>query len=192
MAPRSGPMEMKTTIFPYGAPECQLATTALAQIAQSYGLPFFGFGGATDAKFPDAQAGIEAAFQLTVQALSGANLIHDCGWMDHGCIASPSYMVLVHEVTMMVDSFAKGVPISEDSLALDLIDKVGPGGHYLSPRSIRYSTSARCSIRTFSIGRSRMNGSPRGASDWTTSCATRQRRPCNIRRRHCRRKFSRN
>ncbi len=127
-----GPMEMKTTIFPYGAPELALATTALAQLAQSYGLPFFGFGGATDAKFPDAQAGIEAAFQLTVQALGGANLIHDCGWMDHGCIASPSYMVLVHDVTQMVDSFARGVPINQESLALDLIEKAGPGGHFLT------------------------------------------------------------
>jgi len=124
-------MDMQTMIFSYGAPEMSLMVAAMAQMAQHYRLPYFGTAGCSDAKFPDAQAAAEAAFSCLSSALSGANLVHDSGWLDHGCIASPAYMVLVHEVIDMVNHFMRGMPVNDDTLAVDLIDKVGPGGHYL-------------------------------------------------------------
>jgi len=124
-------MDMQTMIFSYGAPEMDLMVAALAQMAQHYRLPYFGTAGCSDAKFPDAQAAAEAAFSCLSSALSGANLVHDSGWLDHGSVASPGYMVLVHEVIDMVDHFMRGIPVNDDTLAVDLIDKVGPGGHYL-------------------------------------------------------------
>jgi trimethylamine---corrinoid protein Co-methyltransferase len=125
-------MDMKTTIFSYGAPEMSLMTTAMSQMAQFYRLPFFGTAGATDAKFPDAQAAAEVAFSCLSSALVGANLIHDAGsWIDHGSVASPSFMVLVDEILNMVNQFMQGVPVNDETLAIDVIDKIGPGGHYL-------------------------------------------------------------
>jgi trimethylamine--corrinoid protein Co-methyltransferase len=124
-------MDMKTTVFSYGAPEMSLMVAALAQMAQHYRLPFFGTAGCSDAKFPDEQAAAEAAFSCLSSALSGANLVHDSGWLDHGSVASPAYMVLVNEVLHMVNQYTGGVPVNDDALALDLIDKIGPGGHYL-------------------------------------------------------------
>jgi trimethylamine--corrinoid protein Co-methyltransferase len=124
-------MDMKTTIFSYAAAEMNLMVAAMAQLAQHYRLPFFGTAGCSDAKFPDAQAGVEAAFSCLSSALSGANLVHDAGWLDHGSVASPAFMVLVHEVLHMVGQYMRGIPVSDETLALDLIDKVGPGGHYL-------------------------------------------------------------
>jgi trimethylamine--corrinoid protein Co-methyltransferase len=124
-------MDMKTTIFSYGAPEMNLMVAAMAQMAQYYKLPYFGTAGCSDAKFPDAQAAAEATFSCLSSALSGANLIHDSGWLDHGSLASPAYIVLVNEVLHMVNQFMRGVPVDDESLALDVIDKVGPGGHYL-------------------------------------------------------------
>lgn len=125
-------MDMKTTIFSYGAPEMSLMVAALAQMAQYYRLPFFGTAGCTDAKFPDAQAAAEVAFSCLSSALVGANLIHDAGsWLDHGSLASPAFMVLVNEILFMVNQFMRGIPVNDDALALDLIDKIGPGGHYL-------------------------------------------------------------
>ncbi len=105
---------------------------AMAQLAQYYGLPFFGTAGCTDAKFPDPQAAAEAAFSCLSSALAGANLVHDSGWLDHGSVASPAYMVLVNEVLYMVRQFLKGLVVNEETLAVDIIDKVGPGGHYLN------------------------------------------------------------
>ena len=40
-------------------------------------------------------------------------------------------MVLVNEILDMVNQYMKGMPVNDETLALDLIDHVGPGGHYL-------------------------------------------------------------
>ena len=105
---------------------------ALAQMAQYYGLPFFGTAGATDAKFNDVQAGVEATFQCLASAAIGAGLVHDCSsWMDHGSLVSPAFMVLVNEILGMVKQFMKGIEVSDETLCVDLIEKIGPGGNYL-------------------------------------------------------------
>jgi trimethylamine--corrinoid protein Co-methyltransferase len=127
-------MDMRTTIFSYGAPEMSLMVAAMAQMAQHYRLPFFGTAGCSDAKFPDAQAAAEAAFSCLSSALSGANLVHDSGWLDHGSVASPAHMVLVNEVLHMVNQYMRGIPVNDETLALELIDSVGPGSHYLQQR----------------------------------------------------------
>ncbi len=124
-------MDMRTTIFSYGAPEMSLMVAALAQMAQRYELPFFGTAGCSDAKFPDPQAAAEAAFSCLASALVGANLIHDSGWLDHGSVASPGHMVLVNEILEMVGQFMPGIAVNDETLALDVIDEIGPGGHYL-------------------------------------------------------------
>jgi trimethylamine--corrinoid protein Co-methyltransferase len=124
-------MDMRTTVFSYAAPEMTLMVAAMAQMAQHYRLPFFGTAGCSDAKFPDAQAATEAAFSCLTSALVGANLVHDSGWLDHGSVASPAYMVLVNEILHMVEQFMPGIPVNDETLVLDLIHKVGPGGHYL-------------------------------------------------------------
>jgi len=125
-------MDMKTTIFSYGAPEMSVMVAAMAQLAQHYRLPFFGTAGCSDAKFPDAQAAAEVAFSCLSSALVGANLVHDAGsWLDHGSLASPAFMVLVNEILYMVNQYMGGVPVNDETLALDMIDRIGPGGHYL-------------------------------------------------------------
>jgi trimethylamine--corrinoid protein Co-methyltransferase len=126
-------MDMRTTIFSYGAPEMSLMVGAMAQMAQHYHLPFFGTAGCSDAKFPDAQAAAETAFSCLASALAGANLIHDAGsWLDHGSLASPGFMVLVNEILNMVNQFTRGMTVSDETLALDMMDRVGPGGNYLN------------------------------------------------------------
>jgi trimethylamine--corrinoid protein Co-methyltransferase len=126
-------MDMRTTIFSYGAIEMSLMTAAMAQMAQFYRLPFFGTAGATDAKFCDAQAGAEAAYQIFSAATVGSGLVHDCSsWMDHGSMVSPEFMVLADEIVDIVRHYMEGIPVTEETLAVDLIDKVGPGGHYLT------------------------------------------------------------
>jgi len=125
-------MDMSTTIFSYGAAEMSLMVGVLAQLAQRYRLPFFGTAGCSDAKYPDAQAAAEAAFSCLSSALTGANLVHDSGWLDHGSVASPGFMVLVNDILSMVNQYVMGMPINDESLAVELIDKIGPGGHFLN------------------------------------------------------------
>jgi trimethylamine--corrinoid protein Co-methyltransferase len=140
-------MDMQTSIFSYGAPEMSLMVGAMAQMAQYYRLPFFGTAGCTDAKFCDAQAAAEVTFQCLSAAAIGSGLVHDCSsWMDHGSLVSPSFMVLANEILDNVNQFMNGLPVTAETLALDVIDRVGPGGHYLQEdhtlrhfRNVRYS-----------------------------------------------------
>lgn len=140
-------MDMQTSIFSYGAPEMSLMVGAMAQMAQFYELPFFGTAGCTDAKFCDAQAATEATFQCLSSAAIGSGLVHDCSsWMDHGSLVSPAFMVLVNEILHNVNQYMQGLPVTGETLAIDLIDQVGPGGHYLQEehtmehfREVRYS-----------------------------------------------------
>jgi trimethylamine--corrinoid protein Co-methyltransferase len=148
-------MDMKTTVFSYGATEMSIMVGALAQLAQHWNIPFFGTAGATDAKFPDAQAAAEATQQIMTAATVGSGLVHDCAsWIDHGSVVSPGFMVLVNEILGNIKYFMNGMPITEESMALDLIDSVGPGGNYLMEqhtldnfRNIRYSTLFERMIR---------------------------------------------
>ena len=101
-------------------------------MAKHYHLPFFGTAGCSDAKFhDDPQAAIEATFSCLSSALSGANLVHDLGLLDHSAVISPDYLVLVDEILSMVNQYMRGILVNEETLAIDLIDRIGPGGHYL-------------------------------------------------------------
>jgi trimethylamine--corrinoid protein Co-methyltransferase len=125
-------MDMRTTIFSYGAPEMILMGAVLAQMSQHFKLPYFGTAGCSDAKLPDSQAAAEATLSCLSTALSGANLIHDCGLLDHGCLASPAFMVLVHEILDMLNQIFRGIEIDDENLAVDVIHNVGPGGHFMN------------------------------------------------------------
>ncbi|MBW1890658.1 MAG: trimethylamine methyltransferase family protein [Deltaproteobacteria bacterium] len=148
-------MDMKTTVFSYGASEMSIMVGALAQLAQHWNIPFYGTAGATDAKFPDAQAAAEATQQIMTAATVGSGLVHDCSsWIDHGSVVSPGFMVLVNEILGNVKQFMNGMPVTDDSMALDIIDSVGPGGNYLMEqhtldnfRNVRYSTLFERQIR---------------------------------------------
>jgi len=125
-------MDMATTVFSYGAVEMNLMTAAMAQMAQHYKLPFFGTAGCSDAKSDnDPQAVIEATFSCLSSGLSGANLVHDLGLLDHSALISPKYLVLVDEILSMVRQYMRGIVVNDETLALDLINRIGPAGNYL-------------------------------------------------------------
>lgn len=78
-------MDMKTTVFSYGAIEMAMMVGGMSQLAQKYGLPFFGTAGCTDAKQVDVQAAVEGSLQDLVMATVGGGLVHDTHcWLDHG------------------------------------------------------------------------------------------------------------
>jgi trimethylamine--corrinoid protein Co-methyltransferase len=125
-------MDMKTTIYPYGAPELSLLVAALTELSHFYRLPMWGTAGCTDAKAIGAQAAMEMTYQCIFSALSGANMIHDVGLADHATAISPELVVMADEIIDMVKASMMGIEVSDETLALDLIDQVGPGGHYLT------------------------------------------------------------
>jgi trimethylamine--corrinoid protein Co-methyltransferase len=128
-----GPMDMSTTVYGYGAPETAVLSTALADVAHSYGIPVSIKGGASNARTVDEQSALEATFSLvTAAAQAGAGLVHDVGTMDAGMTCSMEQLVLCNEVIDVVRQIMKGMEVSAETLAFDVIEKVGPGGHYLA------------------------------------------------------------
>ncbi len=124
-------MDMRTSIFAYGAPEVQILNTALADLGHYYKLPIFCMSGASDAKILDTQAGIEYASSILTSTLNGANLIHDLGYLESGSTSSLESIVMADEIVSMVKRITAGIEINEDTLALKVIDRVGPGGNFL-------------------------------------------------------------
>ncbi len=127
-------MDMSTTVGTYGAPEFMLDWSALCEMGHHYDLPVFGFAGVSDAKTFDQQAGIEGALWTLVAALAGGNLIHDVGYLESGLTTSYEMLLAMDEVIGLVKRLVGGMEVSEETLALDLIERVGPGGHFLAEK----------------------------------------------------------
>ena len=124
-------MDMKSTQICYGGPEFQLTKAAIAELGRWYGMPTWGYAGCSDAKVMDEQAAAEATLSVLMAKLTGANLIHDVGYMESGLTTSLEMIVLTDELVAMVDSMMKGIEVSDETLMLDELDQVGPGGHFL-------------------------------------------------------------
>lgn len=134
-----GTMDMLHAQLAYGAPEMQLMLAAYMDIARYYNLPSWGTAGCSDSKLLDQQAAIEAAQSVLYSALSGANLVHDVGYLGSGRVGSPEMVTMVDEIISMAKYIGRGIRIDEESLALDVIDQVGPGGEFLtSPHTLKH------------------------------------------------------
>ena len=126
------PLNMITTICTYGDPQGFMGTASLTQLADYYKLPSFSIAGCTDAQAFDQQAAMEAGFNLLLAALSGSNLIHDLGYIGAGMTYSLEHLVLCDEGAGMAKFITRGVEINPETLAQDVIENVGPGGHFLT------------------------------------------------------------
>jgi trimethylamine--corrinoid protein Co-methyltransferase len=130
-------MDMKAAQICYGSPEFQLTKAAIAELGRWYGIPTWGYAGCSDAKVMDQQAAAEAMLSITMAKLTGANLVHDVGYLESGLTGSFEMMVLSDELIGLADHLMKGIEISPETLMLDELDEVGPGGHFLNTANTR-------------------------------------------------------
>jgi trimethylamine--corrinoid protein Co-methyltransferase len=124
-------MDMKAAQICYASPEFQLTKAAIAQLGRWYGMPTWGYAGCSDAKVMDEQAALEALLSVLMAKLSGANLIHDVGYIESGLTTSFEMIVLTDELVALADHLLKGIEINDNTLMLDEIHAVGPGGHFM-------------------------------------------------------------
>jgi trimethylamine--corrinoid protein Co-methyltransferase len=134
------PMDLRTGRPAYGGPEMSLYGAALSDISRYLGVPFLGTAGASEAKVLDLQAAIESTMQVVLSGLSGATLVHDVGFLDCADIGSLEMLVMNDEIIAMARRVMRGVEVSDDTLMLDLIDRIGPAGEFMSTRE----TAKRC------------------------------------------------
>ncbi len=131
-------LEMRTGAPSFGRPEAALGILGSAQMARRYKLPCRGGGVLTNSKIPDHQAGQEKVMMLWPLILGGVNyVLQSAGWSDGGLTASFEQMVMDAEMLEMIGRFFAGVPVDDESLALDVIGKVGAGGHFLAQEHTR-------------------------------------------------------
>lgn len=119
-----GTFDMHTLVGLHAAPEVRGFNE---DMAEHYRLPRFGLGGLTGSKQVDQQAALEAALTLVTATLSGAQLIHDVGYMDNGTTGSLEQLVICHEILGWVRQFIKDIRVDDETLALSLIDRVVKG-----------------------------------------------------------------
>jgi trimethylamine--corrinoid protein Co-methyltransferase len=103
----------------------------LLELAHRYGLPIFGLTGCSDSKIPDEQAAAEAAFSIILETLGGAQMAHDVGYLEGGMCNSIEQIVICDELIAYAKRFMTGLEVSEETLALDLIDEIGPHGDFM-------------------------------------------------------------
>lgn len=116
-----GTFDMQTMIGLHAAPEIRGFNEDMAEF---YHLPRFGIGGLSGSKIVDQQAAYEAALTMITSTISGAQLIHDVGYMDNGTTGALDQLVICHEIIGWIKQYMKGLEITEETLALDLIDEV--------------------------------------------------------------------
>lgn len=115
----TGPLDMASMTVAYGAPEFILGQAALSEMASFYGLPSWGFGGCSDSKLPDEQMAIQSVLWNLFSSLSGANLVHDVGFIESGLTGSMEAIVINDEIIGMVRSMLRGIGLSQEALNLD-------------------------------------------------------------------------
>jgi trimethylamine--corrinoid protein Co-methyltransferase len=117
-----------------GSPETGLITAASAQMARYYGLPIRSVGGSTDSKREDLQAGFERMGTLLPAVLAGVNLITCAGTLDSTMLESHALLMLDDEICGAALRLARGIEVTDETLALDLIKKVGYSGNYITAK----------------------------------------------------------
>lgn len=128
------PMNMITSVCSYGDPQRDLGCACLVELSNYYDLPSFNTAGCSDAHLFDQQAAMEAGFNLLISGLVGGNMIHDLGYIGAGMTGSLEYLLLCNEGAGAVKFLTRGVEVNTQTLACDLIKKVGPGGHFMSEK----------------------------------------------------------
>jgi trimethylamine--corrinoid protein Co-methyltransferase len=130
------PMDMRTSVFCYGAPDWRLTNSAYCDIFHWYGIPMWSTVG-SDSFVMDQQAGMEHAICTLMAALDGANLIHDVGYLGQGLVGDPAMLVMCDEIISYVKRFMRGFDMSRELMAIDVIQKVGAAGSYLAEEHTR-------------------------------------------------------
>ncbi len=130
----SAATDMRSGKIAMGGPELALLNGASAQLAKRYGVPLaYGTGGTCDSPVPDEQAGAERMLTALFAASAGVEVVHNAvgGLVGGGTCFSAAQMVMDNEFCQMIARTLPGIEVTPDTLALDVIAGVGPGGSFL-------------------------------------------------------------
>jgi trimethylamine---corrinoid protein Co-methyltransferase len=123
-------MNMQTANISMAGPEFAILKVAMAQMGQSLDLPVRMPSMLRDAKVLDAQAGFETGMVGTLTSLR-ADLM-DAMQLDTDMVVDYADMVYSNECMAFIRHAMRDIPVNADTLALDAVAGVGPGGNLLA------------------------------------------------------------
>ncbi len=123
--------DMRTTQLVFAGPEQAIFGVAMTQMGKHYGLPVYINVGLTDAKRPDAQAGLEAGVTLALGAAAGADIFGHLGISGVDQAASLDMLVFQEEVVAYVDSVLRETVFDADTLAVDEVVAAAERGTFI-------------------------------------------------------------
>jgi trimethylamine--corrinoid protein Co-methyltransferase len=130
-------MDLKTGGYTGGSPEDYLLAAAAIQLAHHFGFAMNMGTMASGAKEPGWQAAVDDALSTLASVSAGAEMMSGCGLLDGSKTLSYAHLLMEAEVYRIVQKVAGGIEVSDETLALDVIRKVGPNGTYLAERHTR-------------------------------------------------------
>lgn len=125
-------MDLRHMELALGSPEMAMMNAAAVQLARLYHLPIYASAGVSESKTCDVQAGIEKTLSQLLVAMAGADCVHlAAGMLDSGNAVSYEQYVIDNEIIGAVSRVLRGIDVSDRTLATPVIEKVGPGGHFV-------------------------------------------------------------
>ncbi len=121
-------LDLRTMVDPYAGPEPK---GVAASLAHRWGLPMFSLGAGSDSKVVDEQAAAEAGMTMLADALAGGHLVHDCGYLESGLTGSLVQLAICDELAGWIGAVVRPIDVSDEALALDLVEAHGVDGSYL-------------------------------------------------------------
>ena len=158
-------LDMKTGGYAGGSPESALINAAAAGIAHHYDLPAEVCGFCSESKVLGMQTAYEKLLTGLITAASGADLIIGLGLIEGSKTLVYEQMIIDGELSEMVLRGVRGIEVNYDTLALDLIKKVGPGGNFLAEKHTMQFLTREQWIPKLSDRRSRMSWEKLGSRD---------------------------
>ncbi len=125
------PMNMHTGGLAYGAPQFSLACLAQVDYFTDIGIPTWSTAGSSDAHTVDVQAAAEAGRDILSAALSGSAFIQGLGRLSSGKTGSLEMLIICDELAGSARRVAAGVPVNQETLAFDVVERRAKSGSYL-------------------------------------------------------------
>lgn len=127
------PLDMRTGFMPYGRPEQALAAVAFNQVAEYLGAgDRTSVGTATGAKGTDFECGLNKGLAAGLDLAFNGKVAWSFGKYSTDEVIDPGMMVIEDEFIEALKRFAGGIEVSEETLPLEVVREVGPGGEFLS------------------------------------------------------------
>ncbi len=130
-------IDLQTGGYTGGGPEDFLLAAAFGEICHFYRIPLAMGAFATGAKEPDWQAAVDNCFAALMPVLTRTAILNGAGTLNGSKIFSFQELIMDAEIYSMVAKVAGGIEVNDETLALDIIKKVGPGGNSLAEKHTR-------------------------------------------------------